>query len=71
MPVIQGGSRGTIVDAALNRSPLRYSFKVKRLTKSMRVMARGDSQLVAFDEWTVKIGDGLAEINSYQIIYVY
>ena len=61
LPVIPGASRGTIVDAALNRSHLWSSFVIKRLTKNMRILSSGNPHLIAFDEWTLKIGDGLTE----------
>ena len=61
LPVIPGASRGIIVDAALNRSPLWAKFIVKRLTKNMRILSSGEPSLIDFDEWTVKVGDGLVE----------
>ena len=61
LAVIPGAGRGAIVGAALNRSVLWSNFTVKRLTKNMRILASGDPTLVAFDEWTLSVGDGLAE----------
>ena len=61
LPVIPGASRGAIVDAALNRSHLWSSFVIKRLTKNMRILSSGKPHLIAFDEWTLRIGDGLTE----------
>ena len=61
LPVIPGAGRGTVVDAALNRSPLWSKFVVKGLTKNMRVLATGNPSLIGFDEWTLSVGDGLAE----------
>ena len=61
LPVIPGASRGTIVDAALNRSHLWSNFTVMRLTQNMRIQDSGNLSLLAFDEWTLSIGNGQAE----------
>ena len=61
LPVIPGAGRAVVVDAALNRSHLWSSFVVKRLTQNMRILANGNPSLVAFDHWTLSVGDGTAE----------
>ena len=61
LPVIPGAGRGTVVDAALNRSSLWSKFVVRRFTKNMRVLASGNPSLIEFDEWTLSVGDGLTE----------
>ena len=61
LPVIPGAGRAVVVDAALNRSHLWSNFMVKRLTKNMRILANGNPSLVAFDNWTLSVGDGTAE----------
>ena len=61
LPVIPGPSRGTIVDAALNRSHLWKHFSVMTLMENMRIQDSGDSTLLAVDAWTLNVGNGLAE----------
>ena len=53
LPVIPGARRGTLVDAALNRSPIWSKFMVKRLTKNMRILTSGEPSLIA--SWKVML----------------
>ena len=61
LPVIPHAGRGSVVDAALNRSFLWKHFTVKCLTKNMRILASGNTSLIAFDNWTLSVGNGVAE----------
>ena len=71
LPVIPGASSATIIDSSINRSYLWKHFKVLKLEENMRVKASRDSNLEAFDQWTVMIGDGniptLDEADSIEI----
>ena len=62
LAVIQHASRAEIVDAALNRSPLWCSFAVMQLKENMRVMLSKNPDTQGFDEFTLKLGDGLMEV---------
>ena len=64
LPVIPGASRATIVDAALNRSHLWKHFTVRTLKENMRIQKSGDPSLIAFDDWTLSIGNGQEETIS-------
>ena len=61
LPIIPGACRGAIVDAALNRSHLWKHFEVMQLKENMRIRASGDATLIAFDDWTLSVGDGMVE----------
>ena len=58
LPVLPQASRGEVVDAALNRSPLWQSFNVMHLSENMRVRLANSSDATAFDAFTLSIGDG-------------
>jgi ATP-dependent DNA helicase PIF1 len=58
LPVIPNANRAEIVDASLNRSYLWKLIKVMHLTENMRVMLSGDPEAMAFDEFTLKLGNG-------------
>ena len=61
LPVIPNGSRAEVVDAALNRSHLWQFFKVMKLSVNMRVKMSNDPEAEAFDQFTLRLGNG--EIN--------
>ena len=64
LAVIPHANRAEVVDACLNRSYLWQHFKVMQLTENMRVMLSGDPEALAFDEFTLKLGNGNIETIS-------
>ena len=64
LPVIQGGTRGNIVDACLKRSHLWDSVVVKQLHTNMRVHLCGDVAAGQFAEELLAIGDGKFPIDT-------
>lgn len=60
LPVVPGANRPQIVKICINQSHLWQHFTVLSLTLNMRVRASGDPRLENFDQWTVSIGDGIA-----------
>ena len=58
LPVIPGASTASIINSAINSSYLWKHFKVLKLEENMRVLTSGDSDLKAFDEWILSIGNG-------------
>ncbi|XP_049362072.1 uncharacterized protein LOC125826778 [Solanum verrucosum] len=63
LPVIPKGTRGDIVDAALNCSQLWPYFSIYELTENMRLSCgkvRGSEarKIASFDKWLLQIGDG-------------
>ena len=62
LPVIPDGSRAEVVDAALNRSHLWQFFKVMKLGVNMRVKMSDDPEAEAFDQFTVKLGNGEIDV---------
>ena len=62
LPVIPGAGSATVIDAALNRSPLWKFFKVMPLVENMRIRSSGNALLQEFDDWTLSIGNGNAEM---------
>ena len=62
LAVIQHASRAEIVDAALNRSMLWSSFAVMQLKENMRVILSKNPDTQGFDDFTLKLGDGLMEV---------
>ncbi len=67
LPVVPGANRPQIVKICINKSHLWRHFKVLSLTQNMRVRASGNPRLENFDQWTVSIGDGLAN-NSNGVV---
>jgi hypothetical protein len=66
LPVIPGGSRANIMDAALSSSALWSSMKVLHLTENMCLKADGltdDSRakLAEFLEWVLAVGNGTVQ----------
>jgi hypothetical protein len=66
LPVIPGGSRADIVDAALSSSALWSSVKILHLTENMCLKADGltdDSraELGEFSEWVRPVGNGIVQ----------
>ena len=61
LPIIPYATRGSIVDRVLKRSHLWKHFKVMKLEENMRVKASGDPFLLAFDSWTLSVGDGMED----------
>ena len=64
LPVIQGGTRGNIVDACLRRSHLWDSVVVTQLHTNMRVHLCGDAAAGQFAEELLAIGDGKFPIDT-------
>jgi hypothetical protein len=65
LPVVEGGTRSQIVDAAIVNSPLRNSIHILKLTKNMRLYSDGlsaDARLesTTFSKWLLAVGEGTA-----------
>lgn len=58
LPVVKGASRAGIVSKCINQHPLWCYFEQMKLTVNVRVNARGDQNLILWDEWLKSIGDG-------------
>jgi hypothetical protein len=63
LPVIQGGTRGQIVNAAVTNSPLWRAAEILRLTENMRLSVKTTDPSVqaeaeSFAQWVLDIGDG-------------
>ena len=67
LPVVPGANRAGTVDHCINQSNLWQHFQVLRLTVNMRVRASGNQRLEAFDQWTLQIGNGMAENEAVEI----
>ena len=64
LPVIQGGTRGNIVDSCLKRSFLWEHVVVKHLHTNMRVHLHGDEAASEFSGQLLAIGDGKYPIDT-------
>ena len=62
LPVIPHSSRAEVVDAAINRSYLWQYFKIMKLGENMRVKMSNDAEADLFDRFTLKVGNGEAEV---------
>ena len=62
LPVIPHSSRAEVVDAAINRSYLWQYFKIMKLGEKMRVKMSNDTEADLFDRFTLKVGNGEAEV---------
>ena len=63
LPVIEGGTRQQIVNAAIINSPLWSSVQILKLTSNMRLRSAGLSkedanELELFSKWILDIGEG-------------
>jgi ATP-dependent DNA helicase PIF1 len=63
LPVVEGGIRSQIIDAAISNSYLWHSVTVLHLTENMRLYSNGLSpetknDITAFSRWLLDIGDG-------------
>ncbi|KAM0912341.1 hypothetical protein ACQ4PT_012850 [Festuca glaucescens] len=63
LPVIEGGTRSQVVDAAITNSPLWRDVKVLHLTINMRLAVQTldngvQDEAAAFAAWVLSIGDG-------------
>ena len=58
LPVVPGDSRDATVNCFINRYFLWQHFEELKLTVNMRVRASGEQELIEFDEWLIRIGDG-------------
>ena len=63
LPVIQGGTRGNIVDSCLKKSFLWEHVTVKHLHTNMRVHLHGDEAAGEFADQLLAIGDGKYPID--------
>jgi ATP-dependent DNA helicase PIF1 len=66
LPIVEGGSRAEIVNAAIVNSPLWSSITVLHLKKNMRLFALDISEqerneIRHFSQWLLDIGDGNIE----------
>ena len=64
LPVIQGGTRGNIVDSCLKKSFLWDHIVVKHLHTNMRVHLHGDEAAGEFAGQLLAIGDGKYPIDT-------
>ena len=64
LPVIQGGTRGNIVDSCLKKSYLWNHVVVKHLHTNMRVHLHGDEAAGEFASQLLAIGDGKYPIDT-------
>ena len=64
LPVIQGGTRGNIVDSCLKKSFLWEHIVVKHLHTNMRVHLCGDEAAGQFADQLLAIGDGKFPIDT-------
>ena len=64
LPVIQGGTRGNIVDSCLKKSFLWDHVVVKHLHTNMRVQLHGDEAAGEFAGQLLAIGDGKYPIDT-------
>ena len=64
LPVIQGGTRGNIVDSCLKKSFLWEHVAVKHLNTNMRVHLHGDEAAGEFAGQLLAIGDGKYPIDT-------
>ena len=64
LPVIQGGTRGNIVDSCLKKSVLWEHVVVKHLDTNMRVHLHGDEAAGEFAGQLLAIGDGKYPIDT-------
>jgi hypothetical protein len=62
LAVIQYANRAEVVNAAINRSRLWAIFKVLKLKENMRVILSNDIDVHGFDEFTLKLGNGITEV---------
>ena len=64
LPVVQGGTRGNIVDSCLKKSYLWNHVVVKHLHTNMRVHLHGDEAGGEFSSQLLAIGDGKYPIDT-------
>ena len=64
LPVIQGGTRGNIVDSCLKKSFLWDHVIVKHLHTNMRVHLHGDEAAGEFASQLLAIGDGKYPVDT-------
>lgn len=63
LPVIEGGTRSQIIDAAITSSPLWNSITILYLTENMRLKSphldsASKNEIASFSKWLLDIGDG-------------
>jgi hypothetical protein len=63
LPVIEGGTRSQVINAAITNSPLWSSVTVLHLTRNMRLSVQSmdpnvQDEAAAFARWVLSIGDG-------------
>ncbi|KAM0831843.1 hypothetical protein ACQ4PT_065277 [Festuca glaucescens] len=69
LPVIEGGSRGDVIDSSLIRSPLWDQVTVLKLRMNMRLSNPHISQeqsreLTSFADWVLAVGDGTVPMTT-------
>jgi hypothetical protein len=74
LPIVEGGARPLIIDAAIVNSPLWNSIHILKLTQNMRLSSNSlntDTRLesAAFSKWLFAIGEGtiLARVKDSEI----
>ena len=61
LPVVPGASRAGTVKHCVSQSHLWREFRILKLSVNMRVNASGNVSLQEFDDWTLRIGNGLMD----------
>lgn len=69
LPVIEGGTRAQIVNAAIINSPLWQEITVLHLTKNMRLAApnltpEAQEEISSFSKWVLDLGEGKLEATA-------
>jgi hypothetical protein len=69
LPVIEGGSRTHITNAAITNSPLWHSVTILQLTENMRLSSlhlpnQAKNEIDLFSRWTLDIGEGKIEAST-------
>ncbi|KAM0870511.1 hypothetical protein ACQ4PT_039955 [Festuca glaucescens] len=69
LPVIEGGSRGDVIDSSLIRSPLWDQVTVLKLWMNMRlsnphISEEQSRELTSFADWVLAVGDGTVPMTT-------
>ncbi|KAM0826907.1 hypothetical protein ACQ4PT_068551 [Festuca glaucescens] len=69
LPVIEGGSRGDVIDSSLIRSPLWDQVTVLKLRMNMRlsnphISEEQSRELTSFADWVLAVGDGTVPMTT-------
>ena len=73
LPVLKRASRGEVMSACLNRSPLWHHVKVMQLTINMRlqkVCSQESLEVSEFSDFLLRVGEGTEHENENQLIHI-